>query len=167
MGRDIWSCSHWRILLGRHASSSPWLPFILRLTLLILLSVLVCRSSSPSCSGVSGFHQSQRLRHSQLVSTTSRPVPRTNHVSLCLSFFFFFFLCLFCVWTDLRHGTIYCPSCLPFKASFIFTFSNSLSSLLSRRFSKLTSFSQKCIFIQLYFITCQGCSSIHPAEALL
>lgn len=91
MGRDIWSCSHWRILLGRHASSSPWLPFILRLTLLILLSVLVCRSSSPSCSGVSGFHESQRLRHSQLVSTTSRPVPRTNHVSLCLSFFFLFF----------------------------------------------------------------------------
>lgn len=93
MGRDTWSCSYWRILLGRHAwSSPPWLPFILRLTLLILLSVLVCRSSSPSCSGVSGFHKSQRLRHSQLVSTTSRPVPRTNHVSLCLSVFLFFFL---------------------------------------------------------------------------
>lgn len=41
------------------------------------LSVSVCRSSSPSCSSVSGLHQSKRLRHSQLVShpPPNFPVP--------------------------------------------------------------------------------------------
>lgn len=39
--------------------------------LLIFLSLLICRSSSPCCSSVGGFHQGKRLRHTQLVSTAT------------------------------------------------------------------------------------------------
>lgn len=37
--------------------------------------VSVRRSSRPGCGSVSGLHQSQRLRHSKLVSTPALPLP--------------------------------------------------------------------------------------------
>ena len=75
MGGVLWSFSHWRILFGRHASSSPLgFPFIpLSGFWSFFLPLFVCRSSSPRCRSVGGFHQSKRVRHSQLVSSASGP----------------------------------------------------------------------------------------------
>lgn len=42
----------------------------------------VRRSSRPGCGGVSGLHQSQRLRHGQLVSPSVCPLPAYSHFSV-------------------------------------------------------------------------------------
>lgn len=70
------------------------------------LSFCVCRSSSPSCSGIRGVHQSERLRHSQLVSPSVHPAPRTSHVSIWTSSLYQL-LAVICVRLDLRHSTIH------------------------------------------------------------
>ena len=78
--RTIWSCSRWRGLFGQHAPSPLFgLAVILCLAFFwcVSLSLSLRRSSSPRCSSVSGFHQSKRLRHSQLVSTTAGFLPRS------------------------------------------------------------------------------------------
>lgn len=71
------------------------LHLILCLTLLIFFLPVCCRSSSPRCSRVGRFHQSKRLRHSQLVSTASLP-----HTSTSIF-----------LWVGLRHTTTDCPYC--------------------------------------------------------
>lgn len=102
------SCSYWEILLGRHASSSPLrLSFIFCLTLLIFLPMSVCRSSSPCCSSVSGFHQSERLRHSQLVSIASRP---PDFVSVYVNIITKYQLQP-CICVGQRQSTIHWPHC--------------------------------------------------------
>lgn len=65
--------------------------------LLIFFSLLHCRSSSPRCSSVGGFHQGKRLRHRQLVSTTT-------NTSFNLWFVF--------GWA----ATLHCPDCWLVKA---------------------------------------------------
>lgn len=52
-------------------SLSPWL---LPLTRCPLSRVFLRRSSGPSGSGFGGFHQSQRLRHGKLVSSSASPL---------------------------------------------------------------------------------------------
>lgn len=66
MKEDIGVSSH-----QSHRSEHLLLGFVS--PLFVFLSVFVCRSSSPSCSSVGGFHQSKRLRHGQLVSAPLPP----------------------------------------------------------------------------------------------
>lgn len=117
--------------------------------------MFVCRSSSPSCSGVGGFHQSKRLWHGQLVSV---PPPSSlqaitpnidDHVLTGLG----------------RHGTagtVAVPSVQKFPPS---TPRNSLSPPFSpRRMQAAICFSVD--FLSSYnFMTHKSWSVIHSANS--
>lgn len=67
---------------------------------MIFCSLLDSRSSGPRCSSVGGFHQSKRLRHSQLVSIAY--IPPASSFTLTAARFGYHHLipvsCLICVW---------------------------------------------------------------------